>query len=112
MVQVIGFGGSKQDTFHTPPAQQIGQPRIPSRPKRRQNLSECAAQIFQRRRARVDRTQHISQHNLPVNLGKMIPKEGAHNPCLIRLEAASHLPCKATARCFPIPPQGRERQNR
>ena len=87
----------KQNLFNLAPLKQTRQKRIPPRPERTQNCGHRRAQIIHRTRPRMDRTQHIDQHNLTVDLGKMIAEKRLYDIALVALKAALELATQTTA---------------
>lgn len=73
---MVHLGRRKQDFFDPPPLKKSRQKIIPVRVERAEDIGHRAAHILDRGWTCVDCPEHINQHNLPVDLRKMITENG------------------------------------
>ena len=98
MVQMVGLGGGKQNPLHPPATEPSGQKTVATGAECRQHVRHGAAQILNRRGACMNGPQRIDQHNLAVDLGKMIPKKRRDDTAFIGFIPPFHLAPQAAAR--------------
>ena len=97
MVDVVGLGRGEQDAVD-PLAENGGEPAIRAGTETIQDRPQRPLKVGNRGISRIHRAEHIDQHDLPVQLGKMIAEERLHHMRLIGLEAPLHHGAQRTAR--------------